>query len=407
MANASVGYKCPNCGAPLSFLPGHDKVTCEFCGTEFTVKQIEEMFADQSAAAKEAGVQATGGTKAQWDTSTAGSEWDEAEKNGMQSFVCNSCGAEIVADGNTMATECCYCGNPTMLPQRFDGMLKPDFIIPFKKTKEEAVAALKKFYEGKKLLPAVFTANNRVQDIQALYVPFWLYDAQVQAQVQYDATKTSTYTDGNDTVTETNHYDVMREGNLDFHMVPVDGSKRMDDSYMDSIEPFDYGEMVQFSPAYLTGYLADKYDVDAKDCEIRANVRVNASTLAAFANTLQDYDGSKAVSSIINKTGGEVKYVLMPVWILSTKFDGKVYTFMMNGQTGKFVGSLPVDKGKENQYMWMTSAAALVICGIAVKLSWMLGVGLAAVALIAGVLFWSGVIGGSDKKEPEVPVNVQ
>ncbi len=404
MADTSVAYKCPNCGAPLSFLPGHDKVTCEFCGTEFTVKQIEEMFTDTKAPAAK---QTTGGTKAQWDTSTAGTEWDEAEKNGLQTFVCNSCGAEIVADANTMATECCYCGNPTMLPQRFDGMLKPDYIIPFKKTKDEAVAALKKFYEGKKLLPAVFTANNRVQDIQALYVPFWLFDAQVQAQVQYDATKKSSYSDANDTVTETNHYDVLREGNLDFSRIPVDGSKRMDDSYMDSIEPFDYNELVQFSPAYLTGYLADKYDVEAKECETRANVRVNASTLAAFAKTLQGYDSSTAVSSIINKAGGEVKYVLMPVWILSTKFDGQVYTFMMNGQTGKFVGSLPVDKGKASQYMWMANGAALVVSALAVKINWMLGVGLAAAALLAGVLFWAGIIGGGDKAEPEVPVDVQ
>ena len=404
MADTSVAYKCPNCGAPLSFLPGHDKVTCEFCGTEFTVKQIEEMFTDTKAPAAK---QTTGGTKAQWDTSTAGTEWDEAEKNGLQTFVCNSCGAEIVADANTMATECCYCGNPTMLPQRFDGMLKPDYIIPFKKTKDEAVAALKKFYEGKKLLPAVFTANNRVQDIQALYVPFWLFDAQVQAQVQYDATKKSSYSDANDTVTETNHYDVLREGNLDFSRIPVDGSKRMDDSYMDSIEPFDYNELVQFSPAYLTGYLADKYDVEAKECETRANVRANASTLAACAKTLQGYDSSTAVSSIINKAGGEVKYVLMPVWILSTKFDGQVYTFMMNGQTGKFVGSLPVDKGKASQYMWMANGAALVVSALAVKINWMLGVGLAAAALLAGVLFWAGIIGGGDKAEPEVPVDVQ
>lgn len=165
MAETSVGYKCPNCSAPLTFLPGHDKVTCEYCGTELEVKTIEEMYAAKEAAA----AKAQAAKEAKWDTSAAGSEWEADEAEQMKAFTCSSCGAQIVSDGNTMATECCYCGSPTMLPSRFEGMLKPDFIIPFKKTKEQAVAALKEFYKGRTLLPNSFTANNRVEDIQAMY----------------------------------------------------------------------------------------------------------------------------------------------------------------------------------------------------------------------------------------------
>jgi len=92
-----------------------------------------------------------------------------------------------VADANTMATECCYCGNPTMIPSRFDGELKPDRIIPFQKTKEDAVASLKAFYEGKRLLPDAFRKGNRVEDVQAMYVPFWLFDADVSAEATFRA----------------------------------------------------------------------------------------------------------------------------------------------------------------------------------------------------------------------------
>ena len=141
MADTSVSYKCPNCSAPLSFLPGHDKVTCEYCGTEFEVKTIEEMFAKQ----EERAAQAEEAREAKWDTAHAGSEFTEDETAFLKSFTCSTCGAELVCDENTMATECCYCGNPTMIPSRFKGMLKPDYVIPFKKTKEEAVEALKKF----------------------------------------------------------------------------------------------------------------------------------------------------------------------------------------------------------------------------------------------------------------------
>lgn len=135
MANTSVGYKCPNCGGPLAFAPGSEKVTCPYCDTEFEVAKIEELFAKQEKLAAE--VQAA--KEAKWDTADAGSEWGEDEAAQMQTFTCSSCGAELVSDGNTMATECCYCGNPTMIPSRFSGMLKPDFVIPFKKTKDEAV----------------------------------------------------------------------------------------------------------------------------------------------------------------------------------------------------------------------------------------------------------------------------
>ena len=167
MADTSVSYKCLCCGAPLSFRPGAAKVTCEYCGTELEVKTVEEFYAQKEAAA--AAAQAA--KEAKWDTAAAGNEWEQQEAELMKAFTCSSCGAEIVCDANTMATECCYCGNPTMLPSRFSGMLKPDYIIPFKKTKDEAVAALKKFYEGKPLLPDAFTANNRVEAIQGMYVP--------------------------------------------------------------------------------------------------------------------------------------------------------------------------------------------------------------------------------------------
>ena len=172
-----VAYKCPNCAAPLSFKPGAENVTCEYCGAEFTVDTVEKMFQkEQERAAKAAQAE-----KAKWDTAGAGSEWDAAETEALKSFTCSACGATLVCDENTMATECCYCGNPTMVPSRFDGMMKPDYVIPFVKTKKDAVAALKKFYEGKMLLPAAFTANNRVEDIQPMYVPFWPFDSEVTA----------------------------------------------------------------------------------------------------------------------------------------------------------------------------------------------------------------------------------
>ena len=169
MAESSVSYKCPKCGAPLSFQPGRDTVSCEYCGTEFEIAAIEAMFArDQEAARRTAETK-----EAEFDTAAAGGEWSPEESSAMAMQTCSSCGAELVSDGNTMATECAYCGSPNMMPAKFEGMVKPDFILPFKKTKKEAQEALQEFYKGKYLLPDGFAGTNRTKDIQAMYVPFW------------------------------------------------------------------------------------------------------------------------------------------------------------------------------------------------------------------------------------------
>ncbi len=346
MADTSVSYKCPNCGAPLTFIPGHDKISCEYCGTELDVNAMEELF----RAKNELAAKAREAQESKWNTKDAGEEWSSDEAAALKAFTCSSCGAEIVCDENTMATECVYCGNPTMIPKRFDGMLKPDYVIPFKKTKEDAVAALKKFYEGKKLLPDAFTANNRVEAIQPMYVPFWLFDSSVEAHASFRAKKIRRFETPNEIVREIHVYNCERGGLMNFQRIPADGSKKMDDTYMESIEPFNYSDLVPFSAAYLTGYLADKYDVDAETSVPRADSRMEQSALNVLASSVNGYDEVAEESHAIIKNEGKVTYAMVPVWILTTRYENKPYTFMMNGQTGKVVGSLPYDSKKAFTY---------------------------------------------------------
>ena len=333
MPETTVNYKCPHCGAPLTFMPGKSTVTCQFCNTEFDAATIDEFFRDKNARA---------------------ARWTGDELN-LQAFTCSSCGAELVCDENTMATECVYCGNPTMIPKRFTGMLMPDYVIPFKKTKADAVAALKEFYKGKKLLPSDFTANNRIEAIQAMYVPFWLFDADVKAQVDFRAAK----------VRQSNKsehkkiFSCRRTGKLRFERIPADGSKKMDDDFMDSIEPFDFGELVPFSAAYFAGYLADKFDVDAGECKARVVERIDNSTMEELEKTVEDYQEVSVEASDIEKHFNNVSYAMVPVWILTTRYKDKPYTFMMNGQTGKVVGALPYDFAKSILWPTLYTLAAL------------------------------------------------
>ena len=193
------------------------------------------------------------------------------------------------------------------------------------------------------------------QEIQGVYVPFWLCDCKVDGSASYSATNSRTWKSGDYEITETDYYQVERGGRVGFERIPVDASSKMPDTHMDAIEPYDYNELKAFSTAYLPGFLADKYDVSQQDCLPRIETRAQNSMAAELRKSVQGY-GSVTVqhqSFRFNSCG--TKYALMPVWMLSTKWNGKNFLFAMNGQTGKLIGDLPVDKGK--YFAWFAGIA--------------------------------------------------
>ena len=332
-------YKCPCCGGAIAFDSTLQKMKCPYCDTEFDMETL---------AGYDDGLQGAQDDM-EWETS-AGSSWQEGEAEGLRSYVCKSCGGEIVGDENTAATSCPFCGNPVVMMGQFYGALKPDLVIPFRLDKNAAKAGLMKHLTGKRLLPKIFKDQNHIDEIKGVYVPFWLFDTDADAQVRYRATTVRTWHDSSYDYTETSHFLVRRGGTVGFEHVPVDGSSKMPDDLMESIEPYDFSDAVDFQTAYLAGYFADKYDVDAEQSTERANVRVKKSTEEAFASTVQGYETVEAESSNIRLRGGTAKYALYPVWLLNTTWNGNSYTFAMNGQTGKFVGDLPVDRSAATRW---------------------------------------------------------
>ncbi|MBE7065440.1 MAG: hypothetical protein E7384_06480 [Ruminococcaceae bacterium] len=335
-------YKCPCCGGALEFNSDIQKVKCPYCDTEFEMDTLKAYDADLKKDAED---------DMTWDNAPGG-EWTENEAEGLCSFICNSCGGEIIGDENTAATSCPYCDNPVVMKGRLSGVLKPDYVIPFKLDKEAAKTALKNHLKGKKLLPKVFKDENHIDEIKGVYVPFWLFDADTDASIRYKATRVRSWSDSNYTYRETSFFSVLREGSIGFEKVPVDGSEKMADDLMESIEPYNSKDMVDFQTAYLAGYLADKYDIDSEMCIPRANERIKRSTEQAFASTVNGYSSVVAEHSSIKISNGNAKYALYPVWLLNTTWKDKKYTFAMNGQTGKFVGDLPLDKAAYHRWLW-------------------------------------------------------
>lgn len=351
MATQVTNYQCPACTGPLHYAGASGKLECEYCGSAYDVAEIEKLYAEKEAAAETQAAAATAAQAAeaeelgedQGEYAANGESWNP---EGMKAYSCPSCGAELVCDETTAATSCPYCGNPSIVPGQFTDMRKPDYVLPFRLDKKAAEEALRKYYKGKKLLPRAFSAENHIREIKGVYVPFWLYDGEADADVSYAATRVFTTTRGNERITTTEHYQVRRSGTVRFAGIPVDASSKMPDEHMDSIEPFDYSELKPFSTAYLPGYLADKYDEDAEKCAGRADQRARATALNVMSDSVKGYASCIPTHENVRLRRGSVKYTLMPVWMLSTQWKGQNFLFAMNGQTGKLIGDLPISRGR-------------------------------------------------------------
>ena len=348
-------YKCPNCAGSIKFDSTAQKLKCSYCGTEFDPEALKSY---DETLKKEAS------NEMNWELNP-GTNWEENEKNNIVTYVCKSCGGEIIGDSTTAATHCPFCDNPVIIAEKFAGNLKPDYLIPFKLDKNDAKKNLLNHFKSKKLLPKIFKDENHIDKIKGIYVPFWLFDAKADADINYRATRVNFWSDSNYNYTQTMHYLLTRAGDVAFEKIPVDGSSKIDDKLMESIEPFDPKDVVDFQTAYLSGYLADKYDVEAKNSIEKANERIKKSVEEAFYPKGEGYATVIPKKADIKLKNGDVKYALYPVWLLNTSWKEKKYTFAMNGQTGKFVGNLPCDKVLYCKWLaGLTIAASALTYGI-------------------------------------------
>lgn len=330
--NKALEYKCPNCSAALSFDPGQQRVACPNCGTVFENEALSAIAED-----------AQGG----------GFDWGDYKRSFARSerletkvYQCQGCSALIEADENTAATKCPYCDSNVVLQDRIEGGLKPNAIIPFKIDKKAVPALVQDFYKGKKLLPRNFFSENISERVQGVYVPFWLFDANVIGHISMNSSITHTHREGNYQVSVTEHYRHERGGNMNFCKVPVDASSKFDDDLMDSIEPYDYSALTEFSSSYLTGFVADRFDSDPEQELPRAQDRMVNSAVSALESTVSNYGPCTLASANMHVSRADVKYVFLPVYLFNCNYMGKRYRYAVNGQTGKVVGELPIDKGK-------------------------------------------------------------
>lgn len=328
--------RCPSCRASIKFNPQLGKWKCDYCGCEFTLEEMQK-HSDNASTEKK-------------NRKDAKVEDDNVE---YVQYHCESCGAEIIADKETAATFCVYCGNTAILQSKLSGKFSPDLVIPFKTTKEEAITAFKGLSKGRPLMPKDFNSEKNIEKIRGIYIPFWLFDINNTGDIEMDATTVEHWSTGSTHYTKTNYYKVVRGGSMEYYKIPIDGSTRFDNAIMNTIEPFNYDELVQYNHAYLSGFYAEKYDQDAKDVFAEAADRSINSTKEVFQNDTRMYSTKIITKDTIVAKENKRYYAMLPVWMVNVKYKDKMYIFAMNGQTGEFIGNIPLDVGKAFLYFFI------------------------------------------------------
>lgn len=362
MAEKITAYQCPACTGPLHFDGKIGKLKCDYCSSTYTAEEVRAIYAEKNKTAAEtdrksqekASAAAKNDAAAAGASSSAAREAGEADENydwgsdaaHMRAYNCTNCGAELICDETTAATSCPYCGNNTVIPGRFAGALRPDYVIPFKVDKKQAIEAFKKYYKGRKLLPSSFESENHIEEIKGVYVPFWMFSGRIEGSAVYEAYEENKKRSGEEEIITRKYYDVRREGEMSFDKIPVDASTKMPDELMDSIEPFDYKEIRPFAMEYMPGYLANKYDVTKEESRGRADERARQSFRSAMRDSVKNYDNIRVMEQSETIHPDKAEYGMLPVWLLSSNFQGKNYLFAMNGQSGKMIGDLPISLAK-------------------------------------------------------------
>lgn len=359
-----VTYKCPNCGSAMEFDGESGKLHCDNCGTQMTVEEFKRR--QENTASGAAGAEAYETEDGMPEEPLGEDTYTEAEAEEeqtvrMQVYHCPSCGAELMTDENTAAVICSFCGNPGLISDRMSGVRKPKAVLPFKITREQAVERFLKWTRNGLLTPSDFTSQNTLEKITGMYVPYWLYDYQVNVAMRARATRSHVTRRGDTEYTYTDHYNVYRSVDTEFEKIPVDASERMDDQVMESLEPYDYDGLQDFDMAYLSGYVAEKYNFSSDKLQGRAKNRAREAALGVTRGTIDCYDTVSVTEQRVNIREKKVEYVMLPVWVLNYRYQGNNYSFILNGQTGRLNGKLPISGGKVAKWFGIITGASFVL----------------------------------------------
>lgn len=316
-------FKCKNCSGNVIYSPEKKGMYCPFCNS---------------------------------------SDSEERQDSRGDMKICPNCSGEVPVEEHTSATQCPYCDSYIIVNERVEAQYAPQLILPFQLSREMVKTSLKEKFKKYVFAPADFLSEVRLNTMEGIYVPFWLYDYDVNCQYQGEGSRVRHWTTGEMEYTEISYFNISRDMDVPFQKIPVDASVKMDDAIMDLMEPYGYDTMVPFRPEFMSGFSGEKYNCAWDILEPRARQKMEEDVNALLQQTISGYGSVRQIHRNVNVKQQQNNYGLLPVWKYTYEYKNKSYPFHINGQTGKIVGKLPVSVGKVWAYgvtIWAFLAALM------------------------------------------------
>ena len=283
-------------------------------------------------------------------------QWETEERRRFNFYECPACGAKFFSQEEEK--RCVYCGSGMIMPG-FSESVKPDGIIPFSVDKEQAVRQFKNFCSGKRMLPKSITDLDFSRETKGIYIPVCVLNARGRSRASFKAVKGESFKKGRTEGIRKDYYLLKREGDVSFENYMLKNDKIH--GFMRDMEPYYFAEARPFDSKYLAGFLSDKFDED-KD-EVYKNVcsGIEKSIVSEYKRDIGGFSNSLLESLEVSFDAQELKYILVPVWLMNFKYDGEIHSFAVNGQTGKFSGMAPVGNGEYLKYFLLVFVIIAVI----------------------------------------------
>lgn len=349
-----LSYKCPNCGGDLRFDPAKGDYQCEYCRSRFTQEALDAVTEEKEREEKE-------------KAAKEGAEQSAAKPEGTEDeavvYNCPSCGAQIVTEKSTAATFCYYCHNPVILTGRLEGKYRPDYVVPFAIDRKKALDIFNNWIAQKKFVPKAFYDKDQIEKFSGVYFPYHLYSCRIEGHIDGQGTRRETTRTGDYENITTGIYHVRRDGDMPVKNVARNALKKANRILVEGVQPYDFSDLKPFSMPYLSGFFAEKRDIESAEIEREVDAEVKEHAMQQLRASIAGYEDLRITDDALEVKDRDWKYALLPVWTVTYKEpgSGKIYYFSMNGQNGKVIGELPVDRNALMAYFFKIAVPVFAV----------------------------------------------
>jgi len=327
-----LNLPCSNCGGKLAYSAKEKQIICGHCGNIEPIDAASDRVVEHDF------------QKALTDLN-----YHTPEKDDQKVFDCQSCGSKFMVNNSQVKVQCGFCGSNNVNLEAFEhSYIEPMGIIPFKVPKEQSSKLFNDWIKKGWFRPNKLKRLAEMDSLHGIYIPFWTYDAQTESSYSGEAgyreqvSKTIRVNGEyqNKRVTETRW--VHRSGHLShfFDDVLVVASTGVQQKLMQSIEPFDLREVINYDPRLMLGWEAEVYSLELDEGYKIAD-KIMDKRLKDLCKAEIGGDTQRHVRVNSQKFYQTFKMIMLPIWISSYRYQNKIYQFSVNGQTGKVNGKKP------------------------------------------------------------------